>query len=503
MDETTDVATKEQVSICLRSVSADLYPVEDFVGLYETSSTTAATLSDIICDVFIRFGLPLVSLRGQCYDGAANMSGSVQGVRTRIQQKQPKALYVHCFAHSLNLSVQDSVRSIPFVRDVMQNLRELAKVVHGSAKRMDIFHTIADGIQACDPVTPKPLCPTRWTVRFAAIDAALKSYPALLPFLSEVASMATADDSASKARGLQSQFESGVTLFALKAAFYVFRVTDSLSCSLQSSTATVSGSMDAVQEALSQVWELRSDEFFEKLWEEVGCSIAEYDLQEIVLPRHVNRQAPKRYRHTQEAAAPQSASAPVFASAADYFRVQFFSFVDGVIQHISDRFDQPGMKVYSQLESLLLCACRGEEIGDLLAEVCNLYDDFDKSSLDLQLRMVPGLLSRCHASVTSVSTFADFFRQKPEEVRRLFGEVERLLRLLLVVPASSATAERSFSCLRRLKTYLRSTASQSRLNHMAVLHVHQEKVDAQDLKAVQQEFVVKSDLRRKIFGSFD
>jgi len=113
----------------------------------------------------------------------------------------------------------------------------------------------------------------------------------------------------------------------------------------------------------------------------------------------------------------------VFASAADYFRVQFFSFVDGVIQHISDIFDQPGMKVYSQLESLLLCACRGEEIGDLLAEVCNLYDDFDKSSLDLQLRMVPGLLSRCHASVTSVSTFADFFRQKPEEVRRLFGEV--------------------------------------------------------------------------------
>jgi len=88
--------------------------------------------------------------------------------------------------------------------------------------------------------------------------------------------------------------------------------------------------------------------------------------------------------------------------------------------------------------------------------------------------------------------FADFFRQNPEEVRTLFGEVERLIRLLLVVPASSATAERSFSCLRRLKMYLRSTASQSRLNHMAVLRVHQDKVDDLDLKAVQQEFVLKT-----------
>jgi len=59
----------------------------------------------------------------------------------------------------------------------------------------------------------------------------------------------------------------------------------------------------------------------------------------------------------------------------------------------------------------------------------------------------------------------------------LLGEVERLITLLLVVPVSSATAERSFSALRRLKTFLRATISQHRLNHLAVLHVHKDKVD--------------------------
>ena len=47
----------------------------------------------------------------------------------------------------------------------------------------------------------------------------------------------------------------------------------------------------------------------------------------------------------------------------------------------------------------------------------------------------------------------------PPEVRGLFVQVEILVRLLMVVPISSAEAERSFSAIRRLKTWLRSTIS--------------------------------------------
>jgi len=41
------------------------------------------------------------------------------------------------------------------------------------------------------------------------------------------------------------------------------------------------------------------------------------------------------------------------------------------------------------------------------------------------------------------------------------------------------------------------------VNYMAVLHVHQEKVDDLDLNAIQHEFVAKNDIRRKSFGNFD
>ena len=57
------------------------------------------------------------------------------------------------------------------------------------------------------------------------------------------------------------------------------------------------------------------------------------------------------------------------------------------------------------------------------------------------------------------------------------------------MPATNASSERSFSALRRSKTYLRNTISQARLNHIMSLHVHKELTDKIDLVKVANEFV--------------
>ncbi len=41
------------------------------------------------------------------------------------------------------------------------------------------------------------------------------------------------------------------------------------------------------------------------------------------------------------------------------------------------------------------------------------------------------------------------------------------------MPATNSSSERSFNALRRVKTYLRGTMLQGRLNNLMVLHVHQ------------------------------
>ena len=75
VDETTDAANGEQTVIIIRWVGEDSQVHEEFIGLYSVSQTDAWTITPVITDVFTRLNLPLNKLRGQCYDGASNMSG--------------------------------------------------------------------------------------------------------------------------------------------------------------------------------------------------------------------------------------------------------------------------------------------------------------------------------------------------------------------------------------------------------------------------------------------
>ena len=84
--------------------------------------------------------------------------------------------------------------------------------------------------------------------------------------------------------------------------------------------------------------------------------------------------------------------------------------------------------------------------------------------------------------------------------RTLLSEVCTIASLLLVLPATNAVSERSFSSLRRLKSYLRSTMTQERLNSLMTLHVHKELTDQLDLLEIGNEFVGFSEHRLTMFG---
>ncbi len=70
------------------------------------------------------------------------------------------------------------------------------------------------------------------------------------------------------------------------------------------------------------------------------------------------------------------------------------------------------------------------------------------------------------------------------------------------MPATNASSERSFSALRRIKTYLRSTMKQERLNYLMLLHIHEVRTDEIDLKCIVNEFIDESDSRSSIFSKF-
>ena len=76
------------------------------------------------------------------------------------------------------------------------------------------------------------------------------------------------------------------------------------------------------------------------------------------------------------------------------------------------------------------------------------------------------------ASFSTLKKAGEGFSALSEDARGLLPHVRFLLTWLLTMPASTATADRSFSALRRLKTWLRSTTSQKRLNAVVICHIH-------------------------------
>ena len=91
-DEVCDISNKEQLSLCIRYVH-DSAVKEVFLDFVQVERITGKVLADTILHNLAAWGLPLSHLRGQCYDGSSNMSGSTSGCSTIIKIK-PQWLFM-------------------------------------------------------------------------------------------------------------------------------------------------------------------------------------------------------------------------------------------------------------------------------------------------------------------------------------------------------------------------------------------------------------------------
>ena len=87
-----------------------------------------------------------------------------------------------------------------------------------------------------------------------------------------------------------------------------------------------------------------------------------------------------------------------------------------------------------------------------------------------------------------LSEMIALFQELDTIKRMLVAEVIKLVKLILVVPATNAVSERSFSFLTRIETYLRSATTNKLLT------------DRLNLTKVAEEFVVRREGRKSKFG---
>ena len=161
------------------------------------------------------------------------------------------------------------------------------------------------------------------------------------------------------------------------------------------------------------------------------------------------------------------------------------------------------MNATLDVENYLLNAANSAE-AIITTTMINLYSkDVDLESLEKQAALLPAAIKLTVnvKKVTSIRTICEAFNNSPS-YKKLLDQVDALLHLYLTIPVTTATNERVFSTLRRVKTYLRSTMTQKTLNNSLLLHSHKTKTDELDLKNVAEVFRRSNDTRMNFFSSF-
>ena len=83
--------------------------------------------------------------------------------------------------------------------------------------------------------------------------------------------------------------------------------------------------------------------------------------------------------------------------------------------------------------------------------------------------------------------------------RQMFREFDKLIKLYLTLPVTIANAERPFSTLSRLKTVLRNSVTQSRLNQCLIENIYNEKLDEVDPYQIMSKFIASNNNRQAFF----
>ena len=184
----------------------DLAVNEEFIGLYEIKSIEVPHLVHVIKNTLLQLNLTISKVCGQCYDGASNMRGIRNRVAKLIQDEEPRATFIHCYGHSLNLAAKDTIQSCKILQSSLETTFEITKLAKYSPRRENLFNDIKEEMEP-GSLGIRSLCPTRWTVCADAMQSIIKNYQVLQELWEQAADVARDTETIARIQGVASQMK--------------------------------------------------------------------------------------------------------------------------------------------------------------------------------------------------------------------------------------------------------------------------------------------------------
>ncbi|XP_077287360.1 zinc finger MYM-type protein 1-like [Arctopsyche grandis] len=433
VDESTDISRKAQLSTIFRYVDENNEIQERFVGFVDVSpNRTANALFQHIRETLEEFGC-LDKLIAQTYDGAAVMSGEHNGVQRKIRDICPNSLFVHCYAHRLNLVLSQSVKHISGCKRFFSRMLSFSTFFCKSSRRISLLD--------CQIKKRFPTAaPTRWNYNSKILNMILEYQTELMEIFNQIINDEDEWDTdavinAEVLHRYLKEFEFNFNLHLFSA---IFNSADFLFEILQKKTFDISYCVSEIKKFVKYLDNKKDD--FDSLWNKV-------------ITKNFNRK--RKYAECEE-------------DVKTTYKLHYSEILETLSVNTTNRF--------RDIENLKFLEFFNVK---KFKEYENNFPDFLFKSLHLTYGKYFDFMKLKSELIYMYST-QDFHLKSINDVKELIvkddlidvlEQVFSLIQLICTIPSTSASAERSFSTMKRIKTFTRSSQSEERLSGLALIAI--------------------------------
>lgn len=464
-DCTPDVSHYEQLSLIVRYVDISGEKVEiceSFLGFVIATDSTGTGLSETILNILIESGLDLINCRGQGYDNGANMKGKKNGVQQKILNKNPLAAFIPCGCHSLNLVLCDAAKSSLDSVNLFGILGRIYTIFALSVKRWEIL------LNHVKSFTVKRLSDTRWEARIDCVKAIRYQIADIHDALVTLAEIEKTHDHevSHEALSLCEKLMDFKFLVSLVVWYDILFQINIVSKMLQNEKIDLSLCVKLIENCYNYFVAYRVNGFNSAI-----TNAKELAIELGIDPVFKNT---KRIRRVKRQFEYESCDEPV-ETHEKKFETEFFNtLLDVVLVSLQERFIQ--LKEHTKIWGFLYNIKEVLSSEKELLENCNNLQshltidtqcDIQGSELCNEILNLKSLLpEEQNNSPIEILNF-----MKLNKLEELFSNLWIALRILITKPVTVASGERSFSKLKLIKNYLRSSMNQDRLNNLAILSI--------------------------------
>ncbi|XP_022168799.1 zinc finger MYM-type protein 1-like [Myzus persicae] len=494
LDSTQDVSKVDQVSTIYRYVHIEKDELgipksieikEDFIGFSEAEGSTGEAIEKQTIEIFKENGLDIGKFRGIGLDGAASMSGKHNGLQARLRKRQQKAKYVHCASHNLNLVVNDSVKNIVEIRQFFEMLETLYTFFGNSILRWSMLKKESSDISR----SLKRLCPTRWSSRIDCLISLNHMYPDVMKVLNNITLTGRNKDEQNEASTLKKYFQRYETIILILVMYKILSKINLASKILQSPGADIGKAADLIKNTMENMLKIRDN--FNNLIEEADSKALQWNVK----PEFSCKRTRKVKQFYGELCQDQRLS-----QGNRYFETQvLYRCIDTVVTQLKTRFE--GLSEISNLFSciLRLPTISDDEISEGTKKLADEFQDFNPAELASQIESLKCLFASELKSCNSVFDMTKLLIIENNNLITSFPDLLTAFYLFLTLPVTVASAERTFSKLKLIKNYLRSTMSQTRLSGLAMISIENERAKKLNLSLLVKTFA-QDRSRKKSFS---